>query len=288
VSLDPNSSEMNTLFKPAPAEVYADGAAQLPSPWAHALHKPVFIVFLVSILAAWVALLLGIWFGPLEILIWFMAATTSVVGLARRLPEQNIIASATLIGAIALGISVVSEKTGVPFGPRTYTATLGAKILAVPWSIPLLWLVVIINARGVARLIMRPWRKTSYYGFRVIGLSGLLAVLFDAGLEPFAARAGRYWFWTTHTIVLNWYSAPWANFLGWFVTVLAILGFATPWLINKQPLKQPTDYHPLVVWLLLNLHFATGSVLVHSWAAVAVSLAANTVVTVYTVRGARW
>jgi len=288
VSLEPNPSEMNTLFRPAPTEAYANGAAQLPSPWAHALHKPVFITFLVPFLAAWITSLLGIRFGPLEVSVWFMAATTSLVGLARRLPAQNIVASATLIGAISLGISVVGEKTGIPFGPRTYTPTLGAKIWAVPCSIPLLWLVVVINARGVARLIMRPWRKTSYYGFRVIGLSALLAVLFDAGLEPFAAQAGHYWFWTTHSTVLNWYSAPWANFLGWFVTVLAILGFTTPWLINKQPLKQPTDFHPLVVWLLLNLHFATGSALAHSWTAVAVGLLANTAVTVYTVRGGRW
>ena len=279
---------MSSLFKPAPAEVFAEGAAQLPSAWAHALHKPVFIAFLVSFLAAWIALLLGIRFGPLEILLWFMAATTSVVGLARRLPEQNIAVSAALIGAISLGISVVGEKTGVPFGRRTYTPTLGAKILAVPWSLPLLWLVVVVNARGVARLILRPWRKTNYYGFRVIGLSGLLAVLLDAGLEPFAARVLHYWFWNTHANVLNWYSAPWANFLGWYVTVLAILGFSTPWLINKQPLKQPTDYHPLVVWLMLNFHFATGDALEHSWAAVALSLLANAVMTVYAVRGARW
>jgi len=279
---------MSSLFKPAPTEVFAEGAAQLPSAWAHALHKPVFIAFLVSFLAAWIALLLGIRFGPLEILLWFMAATTSVVGLARRLPEQNIAVSAALIGAISLGISVVGEKTGVPFGRRTYTPTLGAKILAVPWSLPLLWLVVVVNARGVARLILRPWRKTNYYGFRVIGLSGLLAVLLDAGLEPFAARVLHYWFWNTHANVLNWYSAPWANFLGWYVTVLAILGFSTPWLINKQPLKQPTDYHPLVVWLMLNFHFATGDALEHSWAAVALSLLANAVMTVYAVRGARW
>jgi len=278
---------MNSRFKPAPTEVSADGVAQLPSAWAHALHKPVFLVFVVSLVAAGIALVLGIRSGPLQGLIWLMAATTSVVGLARQLPEQNMVVSAALIGAISLGISVVGEKTGVPFGPRTYSATLGAKILAVPWSIPLLWLAVVVNARGLARLIMRPWRKTTYYGFRVIGLSCLLAVLFDAGLEPFATSAEHYWFWNTQPNILNWYSAPWANFLGWFVTVLAILGFTTPWLINKQPLKQPTDYHPLVVWLLLNSYFAVGSAFQQLWAAVSVGLVANAVVTICAVRGAR-
>src|SRR5712671_638623 len=187
--------KMNPLFKPAPTEVFVDGLAQLPSPWAHALHKPVFIAFLVGFAAAWTALLLGIPLAWLESGFWLMTAATSVVGLARRLPEQNIVVSAALIGLISLGICLVGERTGVPFGPRAYLSPLGAKILGVPWSIPLLWLVVVINARGVARLIMRPWRKTTYYGFHVIGLACLLAVGFDAGLEPFATGARHYWFW---------------------------------------------------------------------------------------------
>jgi uncharacterized membrane protein len=135
---------------------------------------------------------------------------------------------------------------------------------------------------------MRPWRKTSHDGFRVIGLACLLGVLFDAALEPFATRVKHLWYWQTPAAVLNWYSAPWTNFLGWLVTALGILGFTTPWLINKQPLKQPTDYHPLAVWLLLNFYFTTGSALQQLWPAVAFSLVANVIVTIYAVRGATW
>jgi len=185
-------------------------------------------------------------------------------------------------------IAVVAQKTRVPFGPRAYTDALGGKIFGVPWPMPFVWLAVIVNVRGVARLILRPWRKTTYYGFWVIGLAGVLAVLFDTGLEPFASRAKHYWFWEMSANVLSWYSAPWVNFLGWFVTVLGILGFTTPWLINKQPVKQPTDYHPLVLWLLLNLYFATGNALQQLWFAVAFGLVANVLVTAYAVRGARW
>ena len=283
---------MNRLFKPAPIEVFPERIAQLPSPWAHAAHKPLFIAVLVAFAAECVTLLPDNWSSEgcrwLEGLFWLLAAATSLVGLARRLPEQNMLMSATLIMAISAGIAAIAEKTGIPFGPRTYTDTLGAKILGVPWSIPLLWLVVIVNGRGVARLIVRPRRKTTYYGFRVIGLACLLAVLFDAGLEPFATRVKHYWFWETRANVLNWYSAPWANSLGWFVAALAILGFTTPWLINKQPVKQPTDYHPLVIWLLVNSYFATGNAVLHLWPAVGVCLAANVVLTVCAVFGARW
>jgi putative membrane protein len=122
----------------------------------------------------------------------------------------------------------------------------------------------------------------------VIGLSCLLAVLFDLELEPFATRAKHYWLWQTHTAVLNWYSAPWVNFLGWFATALGILGFTTPWLINKQPIKLPTDYHPLLMLLLLNAYFTSGSALQQMWLAVGFSAVASLIVTICAMRGARW
>ena len=283
---------MKPLFKPAPTAVFAGGVAQLPSPWAHKTHKPVFIAFLVCFAVAWVTLLPGVSFSVgwrwLEGLFWLLAAVTSLLGLARRLPEQNLFMATTLITAISFIITVIAEKTRVPFGPRGYTDALGGKVFGVPWPMPLLWLVVVVNSRGVARLILRPWRKTTYYGFWVIGLAGMLAVLFDASLEPFATRSRHYWFWETHVHVPGWYSAPWVNYLGWFVSALGILAFTTPWLINKQPVKQPTDYHPLVLWLFLNLYFATGNALQHLWFAVAFSLVVNVLVTAYAVRGARW
>ena len=283
---------MKPLFKPAPGEVFAGGVAQLPSPWAHTLHKPFFIAFLAGFTVAWVGLLLGLeapaewrW---LEAALWPLAAATSIVGLARRLPEQSVFVAMTLIMAITLAILSVSEWTGVPFGPRAYTDALGPRLFGAPWAIPFLWLAIVVSSRGVARLIMRPWRKTTYYGFWVIGLACLLIVLFDAGLEPFATRVKHYWFWEVPPEVPGWYSAPWVNFLGWFATALGILAFTTPWLINKQPVKQPTDYHPLVLWLLLDFYFMTGCALRQMWPAVGFSLAADTIVTVYAVRGARW
>jgi len=240
----------------------------------------------------WTTLLLGLstpesdrW---LESLFWLLAATTSLVSLARRLPEQNVLMSSLLAVGLSTAIAGIAAKTSIPFGPRSYTEILGDRILGIPWAVPLQWLVVIINGRGVARLIMRPWRKTTYYGFWVIGLTCALAVVFDAQLEPFATHARHYWFWETHADIPGWFTAPWVNFLGWFVTTLAILGFTTPWLINKQPIKQPTDYHPLVLWLLFGCYFTTGNAIERLWPAVALGVITNAIVTVYAARGARW
>jgi uncharacterized membrane protein len=211
------------------------------------------------------------------------------MSLARRLPAQNVVAAAALIVVISGVIEGVSALTGVPFGPRFYTQNLGVKLFgAVPWPMPLLWIVVVLNSRGVARLIIRPWRKTTFYGFWVIGLACLLAVALDFALEPFATQVQRYWLLHSTKTVIGWYSTPWVKFLAWFVTTLAALGFTTPWLLNKTPVKQPTDYHPLVLWVLLNLFFATACALRQQWPAVAADLAVDAAVVFYAVRGERW
>src|SRR6266496_5393174 len=110
---------MNPLFKPAPTAVFADGVAQLPSPWAHRTHKPMFIAFLVWFAVVWVTLLLGVSFSEearwVEGLFWLLAAATSLLGLARRLPEQNVFMAAALIAAISFTVAIVGEKTRVPF-----------------------------------------------------------------------------------------------------------------------------------------------------------------------------
>src|SRR5947209_824547 len=138
---------MNPRFEPAPAELSAGGATRQPSPWAWAAHKPVFIAFLLAFIVEWVDLLPGLSVAErqrwLEPLFWLLAAATCLVGLARRLPEQNVLMSASLVAAISFGFAATARWTSVPFGPRSYTDALGGKILGVPWPMPLLWLVVI-------------------------------------------------------------------------------------------------------------------------------------------------
>ena len=256
-------------------------------------HKSIFILFLIAWVVNWVLLLLRVELPPegrrVEALLPLFATATTLLALGRRLPLQNVLMAAALIAGISFVITAVGAMSGVPFGPFVYGTALGEPVFGVvPWSIPLLWVVLVINGRGVARLIMRPWRKTNYYGFWVIGLTCALIVLFDLGLEPFAAHVRQYWFWQIGESVPAWHTAPWVNFLGWFITPLGIMAFTMPWLINKQPIKQPIDYHPLVVWLLMNLWLATGNAVEGLWLAVGASVLGNAIAAAYAIRGARW
>ena len=203
-----------------------------------------------------------------------LAAIVSVAALNRQLPLQNVLTAALLaafIGGLAHGLSA-SPDFSMPFGPVVFNPACGAKIFnTVPWTIPLLWIVVIFNARGVARLILRPWREVENHGFRLTGLTAGLAVAFDLALEPFAWHVKHFWLWQPTKLAVTWQGTTLLNFFGWLFVSLLILAFATPMFIKKPPGQPDTpDYHPLAVWLGALLLFALGSARAGLWWAVGV------------------
>ena len=226
-----------------------------------------------------------------EALLLFTATLATLVALARQLPAQNAFLGAGIIALIGSVSHSLGTTTAIPFGPFTYTTEAGPRLLNIlAWPMPFVWIVAVLNSRGVARLILRPWRKLRAYGFWLIGITVALTVLFDAGLEPFAAVVKRYWMWQPTRISLTWGSAPVTNFLGWLLTSLLILAFATPALIDKRARQgsRPPDYHPLGIWLLAMIFFATGAALRELWLPVAYCAVTSVVVTVFAIRGARW
>ena len=213
-----------------------------------------------------------------------------MASLTRQLPGQNVMLASLIIALIAGAIQSLGVLTAVPFGPYSYTAQMGQPLIGpLPWAVPLIWIAFILACRGVGRLMLRPWRKTQTYGFRLMGLTALLVVLLDFGLEAYATRVKHYWCWNPTKLKFDWYTAPGINFLAWALTTLLILAFATPSFINKKPEREPPpDYSPLVVWLLLNLLFATGVAVQQLWPAFALISLISAVVTFWAVRGARW
>jgi uncharacterized membrane protein len=213
-----------------------------------------------------------------------------LITLARSLPAQNVICAAGLIAFLFGVIQTIAAKTAVPFGPFFFTGNLSPRVLhIVPWPVPLIWVVVLLNSRGVARLTLRPWRKFPHYGAWLLALTCALTVVFDVALEPFAASANHFWVWQTPRSVPAWYGAPWINFAGLAATTLLVLAFATPWLINKMPVeKPPPDYFPLVIWSILMLLLALGNATHQYWPAAAFTLVATAIVTSFAWRNSRW
>jgi uncharacterized membrane protein len=217
-----------------------------------------------------------------------LASSATLAWLTRQLPGQNVLLASLLLLMADAAVESLNSLLGIPFGPCVFDERIGRQLFsAVPWPVPLIWLVALLNSRGVARLILRPWRQGRNYGWWLLGLSVSLTILFDFGLQPFAATVEHYWSWKPTKLPTDWYGAPWINFLGRGVTTLVLLVFMTPALINKKPVPLAPSYYPLVLWLSLSGLFVTGAVTHHLWAAVALSGIGALLTTVLAVRGRR-
>jgi putative membrane protein len=230
--------------------------------------------------------------GWSEAVLVLTGTLATLVSQTRRLPLQNVMLAAGIIGLMGGAIHAVGAATAIPFGPFSYTDSAGPRVFGtLAWPIPFVWIIVILNSRDVARLILRPWRKLRSYGFWLIGITVALTVLFDLAFEPFAASVKHYWLWHPTRLPLTWFGAPVTNFLGWLVTALLTLAFATPALIDKRQqrsAKRPADYHPLVVWLLAVALLGVGAATHQLWPAVIYCITAGLAVSIFAIRGARW
>jgi len=221
-----------------------------------------------------------------------LAAAASILALARQLPLQNVwlaAAIAGIVGGAAHGLSSDSALC-LPFGPIHFNSAAGWQIFhLVPWTLPLVWIIAIFNARGVARLVLRPWRKVKNYGFWLIGVTSFLAVVFDTALEPFAVYAKHFWFWQRTKLSLTWQGAGLLNFAAWAFVAWLIMMLATPSLIPKQP-KSPSapDWHPLALWLGALTLFAIGTAHAGHGSAFAADAAIAALTAGFAIRGAQW
>ena len=126
-----------------------------------------------------------------------LAALSTLTALARQLQWQYVLTAASICAVWGGVAQAFSADSGIPFGPFTFGPDAGPQFFnRLPWTVPVLWLVVLFNSRGVGRLILRPWRKLKTYGFWLIGFTVVLSGLFDLGMDPFLSRWQHYWLWS--------------------------------------------------------------------------------------------
>jgi putative membrane protein len=225
-----------------------------------------------------------------EATLLLLATLGTLTALSRQLPWQNVLVVAAIIGIIGSGVSALCARTAIPFGPLFFGPAGGPQLLkTLPWGMPFVWIVVVLNSRGVARLSLRPWRKTRTYGLWLMGLTAALVVLFELAFDPFASHLKHYWLWEQTKFPLTWQGAPITNFLSCSVVVLLMLAFATPMLINKQLSKRrKPDYHPLCVWLGAIVFCGVAAAMQGLWLVVAVDTVVAVSAAVFAIRGGRW
>jgi len=260
--------------------------------WLHWLLTLLFAAaFVFVVLSLFKVLKLpGRYSGLPEAALLLSGVACTITSATRRLPLQNILLAACVIAVTGGAMDTLGALTDIPFGPFAYGPGIGSEIFkTLPWTVPLIWVLAVLNSRGVARLLLRPWRKVSGYGFWLIGMTAALTLLFDFALEPFASLVKHYWLWKQTKLPVTWEGVPVSNFLGWAAVAALIALVIAPALINKQPGKRNTpDFHPFAIWLSLVLLFGTGCALRGLLGAAIADGVLAAIITIFAVRGGTW
>lgn len=206
-----------------------------------------------------------------EMVLPLLGALAAYGLLLRRLPGQNALTVTAVILLFSGAIVLCGTISGIPFGAIRFTDLARPKLFGrLPVWMPLWWLVILVSSRDTARLIMHRWRRSRFYGLWVLALGGALATVVDLGMEPVGVTIMQLWEWQTSEGTACWYSAPWVNSLGWFVTTVVTLGFCMPWFITKRPTRPPMPFLPALTWGALNFYFVATNALAGLWPPVAV------------------
>lgn len=168
------------------------------------------------------------------------ALAVTIVGLARRLPPQNVVLAAFVIGATAAVWQVlVLTASGV-------VGKAAARGNGLSWIDTVLWIVAILNSRGAASFLLQPWRAGANFGLKILAASIVLATTLRITLLPFATRLGPG----------AGGRPPEMTWLGLLVEAAGaclLLILLTPVVLQKKPVERPPDPYPLIAWTLLAL-----------------------------------
>lgn len=203
-------------------------------------------------------------------------AVATLVAMRKDLPWQNVLLAGFII-LIAAAVAKVAGALALSLSdPHEYNSRTGPLIGTPPsWAEPLLWLVLLPNARGVARGILRSQRSSPNYGLWVLAVSVGLMVLFVPGLEAFAVSRGyRAASSTGHGPAL--FGLSWMAWCGYSITTLLLLILTTPVTIRKRPGPASLNLRHHYLWTLITAVLSINAALQKSWPALAVTMIALT------------
>jgi hypothetical protein len=195
-----------------------------------------------------------------EALLLVTAAMVTVWTLARQVSLQNALAAAVLVGLVGGTAHWASHATSVPFGPLRFHHALGNSPFQEWFFVPtLLWVVLLLNARGVARALLVTQTPHRNHGLHLLGLSTLLVVAMAMALEPFASTVHRHWLWGETRLPVTWHNVPLSGLFAWGAVSIIASFAATPFLINKHPRPGPPAAEPAWIWAMAGGLFAVGT-----------------------------
>lgn len=119
-----------------------------------------------------------------------------------------------IAGSVGWLAELAGSKTGLPFGPYSYTDVLQPQVAGVPLVMVCAWLVLIgyVKSLEPALKLTAPLRV-------LVGAAWMTAI--DLAIEPVATGMLGYWRWHAPGI---YFGVPASNFAGWFALSAFLLG----------------------------------------------------------------
>lgn len=218
--------------------------------------------------------------------LWCLAATIALLNLGRRLPWQNVLATAVIVGGMGAGLALVPGKL-FAFSVAGLPPAESLSLPDPPWYLPPFWIATVISCRAVARLVVLAGPQRRDTGLWTLGLASILITVWamsaqhPASFHTLAASTTKVFLpdGSGHRVGLQLF--------GWMIAALLTLVAIAPWLINKRLGADPRDWISLAIWLLLGLFFVGGFARKHLWLSAGVSLTLMILITTTAWHGAR-
>jgi hypothetical protein len=254
--------------------------------WLFKFQVLLFAAFLLACLLVWSWLWqLGIvsnhatWpVGLLAVLAIALTFSYSIM----ELPIANVLWASLLIGILGGMVQAVELRSGgFSLHKFVYFRQDGnAPFPRLAWVAPLIWIVVLLNARGIARLMVRRLRHEPNYGLWVMGITIILSAMWQESFDFFVANVTGGLFYP------YWYNLPAMRFFAWAATSLLTLLLVTPILIDKTPQPKEPALQPLFVWLLLSWLLMSAAWVHQLWYVLFLMTAQGTVTAIFALLGA--
>jgi putative membrane protein len=200
-------------------------------------------------------------FAQAQIVIAFLALAAFLWNHVR---GRALLAFITCV-SVSLAAELAGTTYGLPFGAYEYSGLLGPKVAGkVPYLVPLGWFLMALPSYA---LVARRFHGVLGFFPRVVFASVLL-VAWDLTLDPAMSYLTPFWVWAEEG---DFFGMPWLNFVGWFVTAVAIMVFFEAFAVRRWTSELPAGF--LVLFYLANLALPLGFVVLAGlWQPVALTV----------------
>ncbi len=187
----------------------------------------------------------------------FLIALPALLAFSRRFGFRRSAYSLSALSLLGFGVELTGVVTGFPYGRFSYGDDLGPKVAGlVPYVLPVSWAPLVLGAVAATEPLSR--MRAGRRGAGQVARATVLLVLFDAVLDPGAARLG-FWTWPDGGA---YYGVPLTNYAGWLLSSAV----ATTLLLRMAPWEHTLPVPGLLDSTLMALAFWTSvSVFLALW-----------------------